>query len=82
LHSGFGGYAQATNGGACKARIEITTNGAAGIESRVTGLVMPRLKECVTFKWKTGNKRFLKQIDVAAMPRVSNLTAHTPRSDG
>jgi hypothetical protein len=38
---------------------KITTTGAAGIESGVTGLVMPTLNECVTFDWKTGNECFL-----------------------
>jgi len=57
--------------------MQITTNRAAGIESRITGLVVPTLNECVTFHWKTGNECFMTQIDVAAMPCVvSNLMAH------
>jgi hypothetical protein len=31
--------------------MQITTNGAAGIELGVTGLVVPSLNECVTFHW-------------------------------
>jgi hypothetical protein len=58
--------------------MQITTNSAAGIQSGVTGLVVPTLNECVTFNWKTGNEFFRKQIDVAAMPRVSNPMAHAP----
>jgi hypothetical protein len=56
--------------------MQITTNGPAGIESPITGLVMPTLNECVTFRWKTGNECFMTQIDVAAMPCVSDLMAH------
>jgi hypothetical protein len=57
---------------------KITTTGAAGIESGVTGLVVPTLNECVTFNWKTGNECFMNWIDAAAMPRVSNPMAHAP----
>jgi hypothetical protein len=58
--------------------MQMTINGAAGIELGLTGLVVPTQSECVTFNWKTGNECFMKQIDVAAMPRASNLTAHAP----
>jgi hypothetical protein len=56
--------------------MQIATSGADGIESRITGLVVPTLNECVTFNWKTGSECFLQQIDVAARPRVSNLMVH------
>jgi hypothetical protein len=56
--------------------MQITTSGAAGIESRITGLVVPTLNECGTFHWKTGSECFMTEIDVAAMPRVSNPVAH------
>jgi hypothetical protein len=58
--------------------METTINSAAGIQSGVTGLVVPTLNECVTFNWKTGNEYFRKQIDVVAMLRVSNPMAHAP----
>jgi hypothetical protein len=53
--------------------MQTTINGAVGIE-----LVVPTHQECVTFPWKTANECFMKRIDVAAVPRVSNPTAHAP----
>ena len=38
--------------------MQITTSGTAGIESDVTGLLVPTLNECVTFNWETANECF------------------------
>jgi hypothetical protein len=46
----------------------VPNGGAAGIESGVTGLLVPTLNHCATFNWKTG----IEQID------VSKPMAHAP----
>jgi hypothetical protein len=56
--------------------MQITTGGAAGIDSRISGFVVSTLNKCVTFRWKTGNECFMTQIEVAPLPSVSNPMAH------